>query len=63
MLRVLEDLLSCAGLVDLTRIENYDPITSLSYYPKIMRDQNHRHVEPVLQTLHQLEDLRLYRNV
>ena len=59
VLRRGEDLARRAALDDLAVIHDADPVGHLAHDAEIVGDQQHRHVELVLELEQQVEDLRL----
>ena len=63
MLRVVEELPLRALLDDAAGVHDHDLVGDLGDDAEIVRDQDHRRVEVVLQPVDQLDDLRLDRHV
>ena len=59
VLRPREYLAGRPGLDDLALGHHADPLGHVAHNREIVRDQQQRHAEPVLQLAHQMEDLRL----
>jgi hypothetical protein len=59
MLRRGKDVAGDAALNDLAVVHDAHPVGHLAHDAEIVRDQQHRHVELVLELEQQVEDLRL----
>ena len=58
-----EDALDRALLDDLALLHDADPVGELAHDAEIVGDEQHRHAEPRLRFLQQLQDLRLHGHV
>ena len=59
MRRALEHIRDAAGLDQPSRIHHRYPVNELRHHAEVVRDQDHRHLELLLQRAEQVEDLRL----
>ena len=58
-----EHALDRALLDDLALLHHADPVGELAHDAEVVGDEQHRHAEPRLRVLEQLQDLRLHRHV
>ena len=63
MQRPREEVFRIGHLDDLSRVHQRDAMRHLRDDREVVRDQHHRHAEPLLQVAQQVEDLRLDRDV
>ncbi len=63
MLGLAEDLLDRSLFDDLALVHDADAVGDLAHDAEVMGDEQHRHAEPGLQVLQQLQDLRLHRDI
>ena len=63
MLGCGEHALDRAVLDDLAVVHHADAVGDLAHDAEVVGDEQHRHAEPLLRVLEQLEDLRLHRDV
>ena len=63
MTGIVEDLLDLAGFDDLTRVHDGALVADIRNNAEVVGDEEQRRAEFVLQVAHQVQDLRLDRNV
>ena len=59
VLRVIENIVRCAVLHNISGIHNRDVVAHARHHAEVVRDHHDRHAKLILQIHHQLQDLRL----